>query len=197
MTLMKKGKMAKKPTLYIYHSFEDKSSKKYNRWYDTNFLRGKYKLNDKKRTLTYIIPEWENETARGFTVSKNVPIVIHFTVKGWDKFTKALNKLKKKLRMLLRGKERVLLRKRQLSEKHLLRKRRLSERQLRGRGDLMLGSIIGGVMIMGGLGVVIYGMAIGLIANYGEMGLQFFSITGIALLFGFPLIYYGAKMIGD
>ena len=52
-------------------------------------------------------------------------------------------------------------------------------------------------MIMGGLGVVIYGMAMGLIANYGEMGLQFFSITGIALLFGFPLIYYGAKMIGD
>tara|TARA_R100001509_G_scaffold108692_1_gene64754 strand:- start:1114 stop:1299 length:186 start_codon:yes stop_codon:yes gene_type:complete len=61
----------------------------------------------------------------------------------------------------------------------------------------MLGSILGGIMIIGGLGIVVYGMALGLIANYGEKGLQFFSITGIALLFGLPLMYYGAKMIGD
>ena len=123
MTLMKKGKMAKKPTLYIYHSFEDKSSKKYNRWYDTNFLRGKYKLNDKKRTLTYIIPEWENETARGFTVSKNVPIVIHFTVKGWDKFTKALNKFKEEIKNASKGKRKSPAKKKTTKRKAPVKKK--------------------------------------------------------------------------
>jgi len=96
MSLMEREK-TKKPTLYIYHSFDSKSLKKYNRWYDIDFLRSKYKLNDKTRTLTYIIPEWENDVAGEYAVYKNVPIVIHFTVKGWDKFTKTLNDFKEKI----------------------------------------------------------------------------------------------------
>ena len=96
MSLIKWEK-TKKPTLYIYHSFDSKSLKKYNRWYDIDFLRSKYKLNDKTRTLTYINPEWENDVAGEYAVYKNVPIVIHFTVKGWDKFTKTLNDFKDKI----------------------------------------------------------------------------------------------------
>lgn len=56
-------------------------------------------------------------------------------------------------------------------------------------------AIIGGIMIVVGIGVVLYGFVLGLIANYGQMGLQFWSLTGIALLFGLPLIYFGAKRI--
>ena len=129
MTLMKKGKMAKKPTLYIYHSFDSKSLKKYNRWYDTNFLRSKYKLNDKTRTLTYIIPAWENETAKGVTVSKNVPIVIHFTVKGWDKFTKTLNKFKEEIKNASKGKRKSPAKKKTTPAKKKTTKRKTTKRK--------------------------------------------------------------------
>jgi len=129
MTLMKKGKMAKKPTLYIYHSFDSKSLKKSNRWYDTNFLRGKYKLDDKKRTLTYIIPEWENETARGFTVSKNVPIVIHFTVKGWDKFTKTFNKFKEEIKNASKGKRKSPAKKKATKKRKSPAKKKTTKRK--------------------------------------------------------------------
>ena len=87
-----------KPSIYIYHMFDDGKEKSWNRWYDTNFLEGKFKLNDKKRTLTYIIPKWENDTGVRFYVSKNVPIVIYFTVKGWDKFTKTFNDFWRRVR---------------------------------------------------------------------------------------------------
>ena len=53
------------------------------RWYNIDLQKySKYKLNDKKYILTYIVPEWE---LPNFKIIKNVPIKIHFTQNGWQK----------------------------------------------------------------------------------------------------------------
>ena len=105
-----------KPTLVVFHYYGSKNVKKYWRLADLNFVKGQYKLDNEKRTLTYIIPNYYNWSRRGAgaeafrgdigwgkgglaleVVEKKTPIVIHFTESGWDKFTKTLNDFKEKI----------------------------------------------------------------------------------------------------
>jgi len=69
--------------IYIYHTFNSTINDFSGRWYNIDLQKySKYKLNDKKYILTYIVPEWE---LPNFKIIKNVPIKIHFTQNGWQK----------------------------------------------------------------------------------------------------------------
>ena len=75
--------------IFIYHSFD--GNKYSGRWYNTDLLKnGKFKLDQKKRIFTYIIPEWEKEIPK-YHVIKNVPIKIYFSDNGWNKFTNIIS----------------------------------------------------------------------------------------------------------
>ena len=71
--------------IYIYHYFYSTINDFSGKWYNTDLQKyNKYKLDDKKYILTYIIPEWELLNSN-FKIIKNVPIKIHFTQNGWKK----------------------------------------------------------------------------------------------------------------
>ena len=71
--------------IYIYHDFNSIINNFSGRWYNTDLKKySKYKLDDKKYILTYIIPEWELHNSN-LKINKNVPIKIHFTQNGWGK----------------------------------------------------------------------------------------------------------------
>ena len=106
-----------KPTLVVFHYYGSKNVKKYWCLTDLNFVKGQYKLDNEKRTLTYIIPNYGNWSRRGAgaealrgdigwgeggvaleVVAKKTPLVIHFTDSGWNKFTKTLNDFKEEIK---------------------------------------------------------------------------------------------------
>lgn len=78
----------KKNYLYLYHSYESVTKDYSGRWYDTEFLKSKYKLDGKKKILTYIIPVYEKEWNKEI---KNVKVEIFFSEKGWNKLINIFN----------------------------------------------------------------------------------------------------------
>jgi hypothetical protein len=106
-----------KPSFELYLYFGSQNVKKYWAVFDMTFVKGRYKLDNKKRTFTYMIPEHDRgneigvsanayEGANGFGggglvidwLKKKTPIVIHFNDTGWNKFTKTLNEFKKQVK---------------------------------------------------------------------------------------------------
>ncbi len=77
-------------TFYIYHmydAFDPKTMKKTmsGRWYDMKMVFDKKNIDDKNKTFTMKIKEYEDaETLKTYPVE----ITIYFNEKGWDKFTK-------------------------------------------------------------------------------------------------------------
>lgn len=69
-------------TYYIYHSFNTKDRGWSGRWYNVHMNPQLFQWDDKRREVTYIIPEWEE----GINFVENVPITIKFTKNGWSKF---------------------------------------------------------------------------------------------------------------
>ena len=82
--------------IYIYHDFNSIINNFSGRWYNTDLKKySKYKLDDKKYILTYIIPEWELHNSN-LKIIKNVPIKIHFTQNGWGKLKTILDIIQNK-----------------------------------------------------------------------------------------------------
>jgi hypothetical protein len=65
---------------YIYHMYDSETES--GRWYSTDF-KGFRKYNEKERSVTHMIPEYEVWGTD--KILKNVPVKIYFTENGWDK----------------------------------------------------------------------------------------------------------------
>ena len=70
--------------IIIYHIYESTTKNYAGRWYNTDILNSKYKLDGKKKIFTYYISQYEDENRS--KLLKNVKVEIFFSEKGWDKF---------------------------------------------------------------------------------------------------------------
>lgn len=59
----------------------------------------------------------------------------------------------------------------------------------------MMDAIIGGIMIVAGLGVILFGLFASLLSTYGDKIITPISIIGLVI--GIPLMYFGAKRISS
>lgn len=80
---LKVSYIPKKNYIYLYHSYESKTKDYGGRWYNTDVLNSKYKLDGKKKIFTYYVPQYEDENK----LLKNVKVEIFFSEEGWKKFT--------------------------------------------------------------------------------------------------------------
>ena len=81
--VFKKNKLEiekKENSYYIYHSFDKKDDNFSGRWYNNNLKN--LEIDEKKKKLIYIIPEFEYEENKKIKIYKNVRMEIYFTEKG-------------------------------------------------------------------------------------------------------------------
>jgi hypothetical protein len=78
----------KKNYLYLHNTYQSTTRNYIGRWYNSDILDSKYKLDGKKKIFTYIIPLYEPDWNKPKIV-RNVKAEIYFSDKGWNKFVEA------------------------------------------------------------------------------------------------------------
>jgi hypothetical protein len=73
-------------TYYVYHSYNSIQIDYSGRWYNTKLYQTDLKFDDSDQTVTYIIPEFDQNGS----IKNNVPAVIHFTPSGYSKMKNSI-----------------------------------------------------------------------------------------------------------